>query len=245
MRTYVKLQWERLYISIIYVFLFFYFLPTSFILLTQEHDDIIKWKHFPGYRPFVQGIHQSPVNSPSQRPVMRSSDGFLDLRLNKHWSKQSWGWCFETPSRSLWRHCNETNPFLPNTLTNYDPALSQGCFWFAPSQWETALLCNDVSHWLGASIKSALLSYHTFGCMLYLHSPSIAIRLIAMPNTNHGIPHWYDIITQSASPLWMLCGIPSCIIPWGAMFGSLNVFPGFTGAWQNQTNSIHIHSMIY
>ena len=27
---------------------------------------------------------------------------------------------------------------------------------FAPSQWETALLCNDVSHWLGASPESAL-----------------------------------------------------------------------------------------
>ena len=27
---------------------------------------------------------------------------------------------------------------------------------FAPSQWETALLCNDVSHWLGASPNSAL-----------------------------------------------------------------------------------------
>ena len=27
---------------------------------------------------------------------------------------------------------------------------------FAPSQWETALLCNDVSHWLGANIESAL-----------------------------------------------------------------------------------------
>ena len=26
---------------------------------------------------------------------------------------------------------------------------------FAPSQWETALLCNDVSHWLGASPESA------------------------------------------------------------------------------------------
>ena len=25
-----------------------------------------------------------------------------------------------------------------------------------PSQWETALLCNDVSHWLGASLGSAL-----------------------------------------------------------------------------------------
>ena len=28
---------------------------------------------------------------------------------------------------------------------------------FAPSQWETALLCNDVSHWLGASLESALI----------------------------------------------------------------------------------------
>ena len=27
---------------------------------------------------------------------------------------------------------------------------------FAPSQWETALLCNDVSHWLGAKLESAL-----------------------------------------------------------------------------------------
>ena len=27
---------------------------------------------------------------------------------------------------------------------------------FVPSQWETALLCNSVSHWLGANVKSAL-----------------------------------------------------------------------------------------
>ena len=27
---------------------------------------------------------------------------------------------------------------------------------FAPSQWETALLSNDVFHWLGASLESAL-----------------------------------------------------------------------------------------
>ena len=27
---------------------------------------------------------------------------------------------------------------------------------FAPSQWEAALLCNDVSHWLDASLESAL-----------------------------------------------------------------------------------------
>ena len=29
-----------------------------------QHDDVIKWKHFPRYWPFVRGIHRSPVNSP-------------------------------------------------------------------------------------------------------------------------------------------------------------------------------------
>ena len=44
---------------------------------------------------------------PTQRPVTRSFDVFADLRLNKRLSKQSWGWWFETPSRSLWSHCNQ------------------------------------------------------------------------------------------------------------------------------------------
>ena len=43
---------------------------------------------------------------PPQRTVTRGFDVFFDLRLNKRLSKQSWGWWFETPSRSLWRHCN-------------------------------------------------------------------------------------------------------------------------------------------
>ena len=50
----------------------------------------------------------SPVTGefPAQMPVTRSFDVFFDLRLNKRLSKQWWGWWFETPSRSLWRHCN-------------------------------------------------------------------------------------------------------------------------------------------
>ena len=43
---------------------------------------------------------------PPQRPVKQSFDVFFDLRLNKQLSKQSWGWWFETPPCSLWRHCN-------------------------------------------------------------------------------------------------------------------------------------------
>ena len=34
------------------------------IYASQTHDDVIKWKHFPRYLPFVRGIHRSPVNSP-------------------------------------------------------------------------------------------------------------------------------------------------------------------------------------
>ena len=33
-------------------------------VILSSHDDVIKWKHFPRYWPFVQGIHRSPVNSP-------------------------------------------------------------------------------------------------------------------------------------------------------------------------------------
>ena len=30
----------------------------------SQLDDVIKWKHFPRYWPFVRGIRRSPVNSP-------------------------------------------------------------------------------------------------------------------------------------------------------------------------------------
>ena len=32
--------------------------------MPQNHDDVIKWKDFPRYWPFVSGIHRSPVDSP-------------------------------------------------------------------------------------------------------------------------------------------------------------------------------------
>ena len=52
------------------------------------------------------GEFTGPGEFPAKRPVTRSFDVFIDLRLNKRLSKQPWGWWFETPSWSLWRHCN-------------------------------------------------------------------------------------------------------------------------------------------
>ena len=75
------------------------------VVAGRDHDDVIKWKHFSRYWPFVWGIHWSPVNSPTKASNVELWC-FFDLRLNKRLSKQSLDWWFETPSRSLWRHCN-------------------------------------------------------------------------------------------------------------------------------------------
>ena len=52
-----------------------------FFVFKKKHADILKWKHFPRYWPFVRGIHQTPVR--------RSFDVFFDLRLNNRLSKLS------------------------------------------------------------------------------------------------------------------------------------------------------------
>ena len=66
------------------------------------------WRHqmeiFSALLAFCVG--NSPVTGEfsAQRPVTWSLDVFLDLRLNKRLSKQSWGWWLETPWDPLWRH---------------------------------------------------------------------------------------------------------------------------------------------
>ena len=41
-----------------------YWNETQKRVVVKSHDDVIKWKHFPRYWPFVRGSHRSPVNSP-------------------------------------------------------------------------------------------------------------------------------------------------------------------------------------
>ena len=71
------------------------------------------------------GEFTGPGELPTQRPVTRSFDVFFDLRLNKPLSKQSWGWWFETLSRSLWRHRNGSNStsYLVDTFNDKHPWL--------------------------------------------------------------------------------------------------------------------------
>ena len=71
-----------------------------------DHDDVIKWKHFPHYWPFVREINRSPVISP-HKGQWRGALMFSLICLNKRLSKQWWGWWFDVPSCSLWRQCND------------------------------------------------------------------------------------------------------------------------------------------
>ena len=64
--------------------------------LNIGHDDVIKWKHFPRYCPFVWGIHRSPVNS------TKGSDAELWCFLwFAHWIN---GWVNNREAGDLRRH---------------------------------------------------------------------------------------------------------------------------------------------
>ena len=69
------------------------------------------WRHqmetFSALLAICAGNSPVPGEFPAQRPVTRSFDVYFDLRPKKRLSKQSWGWWFETPSHSLWRHRND------------------------------------------------------------------------------------------------------------------------------------------
>ena len=72
--------------------------PTLTIL--YDHDDVIKWKHFPRDWPFLRGIRRSPVNS-TYKGQWR---GHLMFSLVCNWIKVLWDvielimtslWCFK------------------------------------------------------------------------------------------------------------------------------------------------------
>ena len=106
-------------------------------------------ENFLCYWPFVRGIHQPPVNPPRESqwygPLMFS----LISALNKRLSKQSWGWWFETSSRSLWRHCNGPmeNPIWTLTFTETESrplALFHGHKWVLPLSNVPNATCNTM-----------------------------------------------------------------------------------------------------
>ena len=95
------------------------------------HDDIIKYNP-----PATNGFPSR------ERPVTQSFDVFFGLRLSKRLSKHSRSRWFQTPSHSLWRHCNVT---LPAHEQQWYWLFSVTCLpWrMIPTTWATMILRYD------------------------------------------------------------------------------------------------------
>ena len=79
------------------------------------------WRHqretfFP-YLALCEGNSSVTGEFPSQRLVMQSFDVFLNLCLNKRLSKPWRRRWFETPSHSLWHHCNDNGGTLQQVMS--------------------------------------------------------------------------------------------------------------------------------
>ena len=106
------------------------------------HDDVIKWKHFPRYWPFVRGIHRPPVNIPPKgqwRGALMFS--FICAWTNTWASKQYVG-----DLRRYRAHYDvtvmELRPQVVITLTTFDSWSSAAFYFHLPNkpqqlQWTT------------------------------------------------------------------------------------------------------------
>ena len=108
---------------------------------------------------FVRGIQRWPVNSSHKGPVTRKMFLFHDVIMgmknssdslpNSNVHRTNEGPGLVAPVRP-YESCFLRHIIWPETFTA--PTYSRAQYRSAPSQWDRALLCNEVSHWLGASL---------------------------------------------------------------------------------------------
>ena len=114
-----------------------------------EHDDVIKWKHFPRYWPFVRGIHRSPVNSPHKgqwRGALMFSLIYARIK----------GWVNNGEAGDLRRYRAHSDVIVMQRLVADDSSLFKEMY-YASFGWENGLLRvqlqtiiwtnNDPVHW--------------------------------------------------------------------------------------------------
>ena len=121
------------------------------IVYPTVHSDADQSKHQSSASlAFVWEIHRWPVNFPHKWPVTRKMFSFDDVIMI--WTNSPGTKLQQT--RTKCERCPWSAACIVwcLVLRIYFKADSR----FAPSQWETVLLCNDVSHCLGASLESTL-----------------------------------------------------------------------------------------
>ena len=103
---------------------------------------------------------QSPVNFPHKGQCRGASMFSLICALNKRLSKQSLGWLFETPSRSLWRHCNVYAGLSSPAVVRDPPSGRNGFVAVGPSEGQETGWFFCIVAWYNQ--KSALVTICVF-----------------------------------------------------------------------------------
>ena len=155
------------------------------------NDDVIKWKYFPRYWPFVRGIHRSPVNSPHKGQW----HGALMFCLICAWTR---GWVNNRDTGVLRRHCGHysvtvmwqihfvvrcrINETLRITLWNKINAIDSG-FAYLDDKISFATWCLVVTE----------IYYHGLGNLCISHLIYVIKRYMDLPRHVQIYQPWYDV----------------------------------------------------
>ena len=88
---------------------------SPFLFISTYYDDVIQWKHFPRYWPFVRGNHRSPMDTPHKGQWL----GALMLSLFCAWAN---GWANNRGAvdlRGHRAHYDATNAFPERESNHY------------------------------------------------------------------------------------------------------------------------------
>ena len=120
--------------------------------MLQQHEQLLK-ENQKLYLKQVSHIPQNPVwynkKHLSRDKNFHYKDKMVVYIHNIYWCKTE-----VSPLQIHWKYHSFARSH------HYYVLFSRADSRFAPSQWETALLCNDISHWLGANLESGLFSHY-------------------------------------------------------------------------------------
>ena len=123
------------------------------------HDDVIKWKHFTCYWPFVRGIHRSPVNC-LHKGQWRGALLFSDLRWINSWvnnhdpgdlrhHRADYDVAVMMQNCTMGTRCETAASWMPKKLINEKSILLQLLAW----------CCRPSSHYLSQCWLRCTLPY--------------------------------------------------------------------------------------
>ena len=110
------------------------------------HYDVNKWKHFPRYRPFVQVIHQSPVNSPHKGQWR----GALVFSLICVWIN---GWVNNREAGDLRRHRDHYDVSVMESISSWAIAHVYSLWWPYRETRQSDICYADTLHCISTRFR--------------------------------------------------------------------------------------------